>query len=145
MRCIILLHIRRENRRSKDWRKRLIPIGACTMMNEHRNVSDVIAIGPIRARDISATCSRGIMMQAFGERGYEPLGDLHSRRMPPTYDETGSFSRLEWMKSFPLTTRVSFVLLFFFYILQYNYIMHIYVQAEWLSNNDFIIWKFISV
>lgn len=37
----------------------------------------------------------GIMMQAFGERGSEPLGDLHSRRMPPTYDETGSFSRLE--------------------------------------------------
>lgn len=28
------------------------------MINEHRNASDVITIGPIRARDISATCSR---------------------------------------------------------------------------------------
>lgn len=89
-----------RSQKSAYLRKRLISIGACTMINEHRNVSDVITVWPIRGSRYILYPRRvlafhGIMMQAFGERGSEPLGDLHSRRMPPTYDETGSFSRLE--------------------------------------------------
>lgn len=53
-------YTRSRKQKSVYLRKRPISIGACAMMNEHRNVSDVIAIGPIR--DIS--CIRDVFSRS---------------------------------------------------------------------------------
>lgn len=49
-----------RSQKSAYLRKRLISIGACTMINEHRNVSDVITVWPIR--DIS--CIRDVFSRS---------------------------------------------------------------------------------
>lgn len=125
-------YTRSRKQKSVYLRKRLIWIGACAMMNEHRNVSDVITIGPIRDisciyLDISATCSRvlrhydaGIWRARLGASGRFAF-EAHA-----TDVRRNRFIFSSRMNEIVPCYDTRFVPAFFtriFYILQYNYII----------------------
>lgn len=110
--------------------KRIV-IGACTMTNEYRNVSDVITIRLIPVPDIpQPTTSYRVLRHydaGISRARLDPLGDLHSTRMPPTtYDEAGSFSGREMNEIVACydtheTSRHEFQSSSFLHVPEYNY------------------------
>ena len=100
----IRVSTRSSRSRERDLIRTSSKIGACTMTNERANVSDVITgsvdTGSRYIQQTSRRVPRPLWCRHFETQASRRY--LHSSRVPPNaYDETGSFSRREWMESLP--------------------------------------------